>query len=421
VHLIWSFSTRVGPPYFRGCKAGRIFAATFPATCSLTPLTNIRNARLFIFLFLAISESNSGTRSKNNNMDRYLEDMKKLEIAIKETDDEKTVKALEKAMKDLKPADYITSKSESTQQIALRKSCENALDKLELEARDYEEVSQFCAKVDKIRKSYESIEDKEFLRMTVLRFGTDAYARYELSDRDHGNWAKLRDWILVEFSSGLSILQLIGRVFDTPFETARGWKHFSILVENRLHCAEAAILKKIREKKVAEGKDKEEAMKYNPTAREILQYMGAAVVSDRIKGEDNELYNKMASQWKDCSSANEVGNSAQYLHAQSVSTDSYAARRSQFEKRVPEYPSSPRKNCAHGADCRFLRNGHCKMRHTREEVAIARNAKSRGNRYDDKRGEIKRTFHTDEHSEHSADVRDAETLPREHVGSIFHE
>ena len=240
-------------------------------------------------------------------MDRYLEDMKKLEIAIKETDDEKTIKALEKAMKDLKPADYITSKSESTQQIALRKSCENALDKLELEARDNEEVSQFCAKVDKIRKSYESIEDKEFLRMTVLRFGTDAYARYELSDRDHGNWAKLRDWILVEFSSGLSILQLIGRVFDTPFEPARGWKHFSILVENRLHCAEAATLKKIREKKTERRGQKQGR---GDEVQSNSERNSSAVVSDRIKGEDNELYNKMASQWKDCSSANEVGNSA---------------------------------------------------------------------------------------------------------------
>lgn len=356
-----------------------------------------------------------------NNMDKYLEDIKKIEIAIKEAEDDKTVKALEKAMKELKPTDYMTSKSQSTQEIALRKSCENALDKIELEARDYEEVSQFCATVDKIRKSYESIEDKEFLRMTVLRFGTDAYARYESSEKNHGNWEKLRDWILVEFSSGLSILQLIGRVFDTPFETARGWKHFSILVENRLHCAEAAILKKIRERKIIEGKNKEAAMRYTPTAREILQYMGAAVVSDRIKAEDNDLYNKMASQWKDCSSANEVGNSAQYFHAQSASTESYAARRSRFEKRGNELSTSPRNNCKHGAECRFLRNGHCKMRHTREEVAAARSAKSSSNRYDE-RGENKRTFHTDERSDHGAEqVREAETSPRENVSSIFHQ
>lgn len=283
-------------------------------------------------------------------MDRYIADMKKLEMAIKESEDDTTTKILEKAMKDLKPTDYVTVESEATQLVALRKSCENALDKLELEARDYEEVSRFCASVDKIRASYESISDTDFLRMTVLRFGTDAYARYESSERNHGEWKKLRDWILVEFSSGLSILQLIGRAFDTPFETARGWKHFSILVENRLQCAEAAILKKIRGKKIAEGKTKEEAHKYNPTAREIIQYFGAAIVSDRIKGEDNDLFNKMASQWKDCCSANEVGNSAQYLHAQSVSTESYAIRRSRFEKRSPDNSNSPRKDCRHGAE-----------------------------------------------------------------------
>jgi len=92
-------------------------------------------------------------------MDRYIADMKKLEMAIKESEDDTTTKILEKAMKDLKPTDYVIVKSEATQLVALRKSCENALDKLELEARDYEEVSRFCASVDKIRASYESISD----------------------------------------------------------------------------------------------------------------------------------------------------------------------------------------------------------------------------------------------------------------------
>ena len=150
-------------------------------------LTNIKIRRLFIFLIFAVLGILTVV-PEVNNMERYLEDIKKLEIAIKEAEEDKTIKALEKALKELKPQDYITSKSESTQQIALRKSCENALDKVNLEARDYEEVSQFCATVDKIRKSYESIEDKEFLTMTVLRFGTDPYARYESSEKDHGNW-----------------------------------------------------------------------------------------------------------------------------------------------------------------------------------------------------------------------------------------
>ena len=53
------------------------------------------------------------------------------------------------------------------------------------------------------------------------------------------------------------------------------------------------------------------------------------------------------------------------------------------------------------------------MRHTREEVAVARSAKSSSNKYDE-RGENKRTFHTDERSDNGAEqVRDAETFPRE--------
>jgi hypothetical protein len=86
-------------------------------------------------------------------MDRYLEDVKKLQDVIEKTKDADVLAQLKKALAALQITDYTEVKTKNAQLVALKKSCENALDKLELEARDYEEVSQFCSSVDKIKAS----------------------------------------------------------------------------------------------------------------------------------------------------------------------------------------------------------------------------------------------------------------------------
>jgi hypothetical protein len=362
-------------------------------------------------------------------MDRYLEDVKKLQDVIEKTKDADVLAQLKKALAALQITDYTEVKTKNAQLVALKKSCENALDKLELEARDYEEVSQFCSSVDKIKASYKDIDDADFIRMVVLRFGTDAYARYDASEKDHGEWKKLKDWILVEFSSGLSVLQLIGRAFDTPFETSRGWKHFSICVENRLQCAEAAIMKKLNEKKIG-VKTEKTGETYKPSAREIIQFFGAAIVSDRIKLEDNDLFNRMATQWKDCNSANEVGNNAQYLHAQSVSSDNYhvARNRSNFERSKSGQPGArkSRTSCNHGMTCPFLiHHGKCLKFHTRDEIDGAKREREkqgieirpRPNR-NHQRDENRRTYITED--QQLSERNESESQIRENASSIFH-
>lgn len=214
-------------------------------------------------------------------MDRYLEDVQKLQVAIEKAADQDVVAQLKKALAAMQITDDTETKSKNSKLVALKKSCENALDKLDLEAQDYDKVSQFCSFVDKKNESYSDIEDKKFIRMVVLRFGTDAYARYEASGKDHGEWKKLKDWILVEFSSGLSVLQLMCRAFDTPYESSRGWKHFSICVENRLHCAEAAIMKKLKEKKL-DVKSENAAQEYKPSAREKASLNRSSIVYQTI-------------------------------------------------------------------------------------------------------------------------------------------
>ena len=246
-------------------------------------------------------------------MEQYLADFALLEKKIENTTNADSKKILVKQLKALSFENYVGAKSGGGISSAQsRKSCEASLDKRELRATDYDEVSLFCAHVDKARSSFPEITEEEFLRMVVIKFGQEAYARYKNSGKQFKEWEGLREWILLEFNSGLTTLQLIGRSLDTQFEKNRGWKSFSITIENRLLSAEAAIVKSARDKKRAEKVMKEEEIeKYQPTTREIIAYFGAAIVSDRIRTEDNDLFNRMASQWKDCTSPNEVGHAAQ--------------------------------------------------------------------------------------------------------------
>jgi len=188
-------------------------------------------------------------------------------------------------------------------------------------------------------------------------------------------------------------------------------------------------MKKLKEKKVG-VKSENAAQEYKPSAREIASFFGAAIVSDRIKLEDNELYNRMATQWKDCSSANEVGNSAQYLHAQSVSSENYhvARNRSHFEKSRSGKPGVDRnRSCNHGATCPFLiHHGKCLKFHTREEfegakkererrgVTIRPRPDNRSQQHDDKR----RTYLTEETQ--PREENNSVQQPRDNASSIFH-
>jgi len=271
-------------------------------------------------------------------MEQFLADFELLENKIKSTTDANMKKLLENQLKAMSYENYVGAKSNGLGGAQSRKSCEASLDKKELRAKDYDEVSFFCAHVDKVRASFPEIAEDDFIKMVTLKFGQEAYARYKNSGKTFKEWKALRDWILLEFNSGLTTLQLIGRALDTPFEKSKGWKSFSIAMENRLLSAEAAILKCARDKKREETKmEEDELEKYQPSAREIIAFFGAAIVSDRIKSEDNDLFNRMASQWKDCTSPNEVGNAAQYYHAQNIAAENFHAKSKKMDSPAKTY------------------------------------------------------------------------------------
>jgi hypothetical protein len=229
-------------------------------------------------------------------MEQYIADFELLEKKIEDTTNADIKKILEKQLKAMSFESYVGAKSGGGISSAQsRKSCEASLDKRELKANNYDEVCLFCSHVDKVRASFPEISDEDFLRMVVIKFGQDAYARYKNSGKTFKDWNELREWILLEFNSGLTTLQLIGRALDTEFNKNRGWKSFPITIENRLLSAEAAIIKAARDKKRAEKNMKEDEIEnYQPTTRQVMQFFGAAMVSDRIRTEDNVVACKVS-------------------------------------------------------------------------------------------------------------------------------
>jgi len=88
-------------------------------------------------------------------MEQFIADFELLQKKIEETENVDMQKILEKQLKAMKYEDYIGAKSGGGIGSAQsRKSCEASLDKRMLQAKDYDEVSLFCAHVDKVHASF---------------------------------------------------------------------------------------------------------------------------------------------------------------------------------------------------------------------------------------------------------------------------
>ncbi|CBY41542.1 unnamed protein product [Oikopleura dioica] len=208
----------------------------------------------------------------------------------------------------------------SRDQATALKSAENALIDVNYSGHDFEETSNFTARVNQVYDIYirnDSDLEESFAAKVKQRFKPIIYSRLKDASVSTKTWKELQLWLNKEYDSGLSATQLLTRAMETPFDSDAGWKKYSQSISDRMEAAKHSILSQIRKTKMEKYKTtKLEDKKNEPVAEDIFSFVCASIVAGRLKVEKPEIHSMMANEWSKISDGATVATKIEFLQAQ---------------------------------------------------------------------------------------------------------